>query len=58
MRTLQSILGGLTAAGTIMAVAWCFGMEFQRGMDFGFAVLVAVLIGLGAGCAIREGSAK
>jgi hypothetical protein len=59
MRTLQSILGGLTAAGTILAVAWCYGVNFQvRGMDLGSVVMLAVMVGCGAGCAIREGGAK
>lgn len=59
MRTLQSILGGIAAAGAILAVAWCYGLDFQvRGMDLGSAVMLALMIGFGAGCAIREGGAK
>ena len=58
MRTLQSILGGLTATGTLMVIAWCSGMEFQRGPNLGFTMLISILIGFVAGWALSEGGKK
>jgi hypothetical protein len=55
MKTLSSVTGGLAAGSTIMAVAWCYGLNLtDRGINLGSAVLVSLLIAFAAACAINE----